>query len=248
MSKSALISKQENLTSNSTIKKVLIIVPAYNEELNIANVIDDIRSQDINVDILVVNDSSKDRTSIVARERGVVTLDLPCNLGIGGAVQTGYIYAHEHNYDIAIQFDGDGQHKAEEIPCLLKALENNNADMVIGSRFLQSEGFKSSFLRRIGIIYFSNLIYLILKQRITDTTSGFRAVNKRLIKLFVDYYPDDYPEPEVLVYLHRKNVKIVEIPVTMKHREFGTSSIHMFRAVYYVIKVTLSILINLIRF
>ncbi len=231
-----------------SVKKVLIIVPAFNEELNIAKVIDDIRKQVDYVDILVVNDASQDQTSAVARSKQAITVDLPCNLGIGGAVQTGYIYAWEHDYDVAVQFDGDGQHRAEELHRVISSLEAENADMIIGSRFLQSEGFKSTFLRRIGILYFSTLLHLILKQRITDPTSGFRAVNRRLIKLFVDYYPDDYPEPEVLVYLHRQKVKIVEIPVSMRHREHGVSSIQMFRSVYYVIKVTLSILINLIRF
>ena len=229
-------------------KKILIIVPSYNEELNIPRVVEDIRSQNMKLDILVVNDASTDHTSEVARKENVMTIDLPCNLGIGGAVQTGYIYAFEHDYDIAIQFDGDGQHKADEIPRLVAAMEENNADMSIGSRFINTEGFKSTFLRRVGIIYFSHMIKLMMKQRITDPTSGFRAVNKRLIRMFVEYYPDDYPEPEVLVYLHKQNVKIVEIPVSMRHREHGSSSIQTFRSVYYMIKVTLAILINLIRF
>lgn len=228
--------------------KILIIVPAYNEEKNLPKVIDDIKKQKLNADILVVNDASLDQTSAIARERGVITLDLPCNLGIGGAVQTGYIYAKEHLYDIAVQFDGDGQHRADDLSKLIQTLIDKKVDMVIGSRFLQSEGFKSTSIRRIGIIYFSYLIYLIIKQRITDPTSGFRAVNRRLIKLFVEYYPDDYPEPEVLVYLHRKKVKILEVSVSMKHREYGVSSIQMYRSIYYVIKVTLAILINLIRF
>ena len=131
-------------------KKVLIIVPAYNEELNIARVIDDVRNQEMDLDILVVNDSSKDQTSKIARSKDATTIDLPCNLGIGGAVQTGYIYAFEHDYDIAIQFDGDGQHRADEIPRLIQAMEENNADMAIGSRFLTAEGFRSTFFRRVG--------------------------------------------------------------------------------------------------
>lgn len=229
--------------------KVLIIVPAFNEELNIKKVVEDLRKQNLTIDILVINDSSKDQTSKAARETGVIVVDLPCNLGIGGAVQTGYIYAWEHGYDVAVQFDGDGQHRGDELYNLLLPLENDEADLVIGSRFLQeSEGFKSTFFRRIGIYYFANLLTLIIGQKITDPTSGFRAVNRRLIKYFVDYYPDDYPEPEVLVYLHRKKVRVKEIPVLMQEREFGKSSIHFVRSVYYVIKVTLAILINLIRF
>ncbi|GMT50024.1 MAG: glycosyl transferase family 2 [bacterium] len=247
MAKQILIPEQQT-DNRSSVKKVLIIVPAFNEEQNIAKVIDDIREQVDYVDILVVNDASRDQTSAVARNKQAITVDLPCNLGIGGAVQTGYIYAWEHDYDIAVQFDGDGQHRAEELHKIISSIEDKDTDMVIGSRFLQSEGFKSTFIRRIGIFYFSTLLYFILKQRITDPTSGFRAVNRRLIKLFVDYYPDDYPEPEVLVYLHRQKVKIVEIPVSMRNREHGVSSIQMFRSVYYVIKVTLAILINLIRF
>ncbi len=245
---SQTLSPEHQVDRYPSTKKILIIVPAFNEEQNIAKVIDNIREQVDYVDILVVNDASRDQTSAVAREKQAITVDLPCNLGIGGAVQTGYIYAWEHDYDIAVQFDGDGQHRAEELHKVISSMEDENADMIIGSRFLQSEGFKSTFIRRIGIIYFSALLYLILKQRITDPTSGFRAVNRRLIKLFVDYYPDDYPEPEVLVYLHRQKVKIVEIPVSMRHREYGVSSIQLFRSVYYVIKVTLAILINLIRF
>lgn len=225
-------------------KKILIIIPAYNEEGSIGKVIDDIRMKMPEVDILVVNDGSLDNTSEVAREKGVSVLNLPFNLGIGGAMQAGYKYAFEKNYDIAIQVDGDGQHDPREIPKLINILENDNFDMVIGSRFLGNSKFNSSIMRRIGILIFSKVISIILGQKITDPTSGFRAINKKVIQIFSTNYPQDYPEPESLILLHKYRAKVIEFPIRMNQRFAGESSITKVRSIYYMVKVLLAIFID----
>jgi glycosyltransferase involved in cell wall biosynthesis len=231
-----------------TLLKILIIIPAYNEERNIQNLIRDLLKFDqYNVDLLIINDFSTDRTSDVCKNLGLKVIDLPCNLGIGGAVQTGYKYARQHNYDIAIQVDGDGQHKPTYLGDLIRPLVNEKADMVIGSRYIEKKGFQSSFTRRIGIKYFSRLIQLLTKQKISDPTSGFRACNSKVIALFANRYPKDYPEPESLVYLNRNNISILEVPVVMQERINGKSSINAARSVYYVIKVSLAVIIDRLR-
>lgn len=222
--------------------KTLIIIPAYNEEKNIGKLIKMINKQKTNVDILVVNDSSKDNTVKVCLENGINVVDLPVNLGIGGAVQTGYKYAFYNNYDVAIQVDGDGQHNPVYIKQLVDKIEKG-ADMAMGSRFIEKEGFQSTFMRRVGIKYFTGLIKILTGYTITDPTSGFRACNSKLIKYFSQNYPQDYPEPETLLILAKNKYKIEEIPVVMNEREEGTSSITLFKSVYYMIKVTLAILI-----
>lgn len=227
--------------------KILIIVPAYNEEVNISGVINDLRENFPEGDILIVNDGSKDKTEFIAKGLGVRVLNLPYNLGIGGAMQTGYRYAKLYNYDIAVQFDGDGQHIASEIKKLTSALIDNSVDLVVGSRFLNQKDYKPSFFRQIGISFFSFLLSIILGMRVTDTTSGFRAVNKRVINFFSDIYPDDYPEVEALVLLHKEGFKINEVAVNMKQRKGGRSSITPFKSIYYMIKVLLAVLIDLIK-
>ncbi|WP_019424794.1 glycosyltransferase family 2 protein [Paenibacillus sp. OSY-SE] len=228
--------------------KILLIIPAYNEENNIENLINRIYSiYGKTVDILVINDCSLDETKSVCYKIGVYTINLPCNLGIGGAVQTGYKYAHQHDYDIAIQVDGDGQHKPEYIINLVQYIIEDKADMVIGSRFINREGFQSTLMRRVGIAYFTYLLKLLSKEKITDPTSGFRACNKKIIGIFAKRYPVDYPEPESIMYLLRNRYRIKEIPVVMQERIEGRSSITALKSIYYMIKVSLAILIDRFR-
>ncbi len=225
-------------------QRTLVIIPAYNEEGSVGKVIEGIRSHLSHADIIIVNDGSKDLTAEKARGFEATVLDLPFNLGIGGAMQAGYRYAFEKEYDIAIQVDADGQHDPREIPKLLQALNEKKVDMVIGSRFLGDSEFKSSLMRRIGISFFSTVISTIAKQRITDPTSGFRAVNRKAIQLFASNYPQDYPEPEAVVLLHQCRLKMGEVSVEMSQRYSGESSITKIRSVYYVVKVLLAIIVD----
>jgi hypothetical protein len=227
--------------------KTLIIIPAYNEEASLPGVIGDIRSHVSGADILVVNDGSRDGTAKVARGMGVTVLDLPFNLGIGGAVQSGYLYARKHNYDIAVQFDGDGQHCACEVHKLLAPLARGEADLVIGSRFVQPGDYRAPVLRRAGMYVFSFVLSTILRSRVTDTTSGFRAANKSVLDFFSRLYPEDYPEVEALVLLHKQGLRITEIPVGMRERTGGTTSITVTRSVYYMVKVLLAVFIDLLK-
>ena len=229
--------------------KILIIIPAYNEEKNIGSVINDIKNNLPSADIVVINDGSTDNTSAIARTAGAIVIDLPTNLGIGGAMQTGYKFARENKYDIAIQVDADGQHAATEIPKILDRLNQKDVEAVIGSRFVieNPKSFQSTFLRRMGITFFSKLISSILRQRITDATSGFRAVTKKVIEKFAVNYPEDYPEPEAIVLLYKWGFKIAEVPVTMSPRKASISSITRIQSIYYLVKVTLAILIDLLR-
>jgi glycosyltransferase involved in cell wall biosynthesis len=227
--------------------KTLIIIPAYNEEENIRRTIDSL--DDIQADILVVNDCSTDQTVKLAQETGKVEIvDLSCNLGIGGAVQTGFIYARENEYDCAVQFDGDGQHIAGEIPKLISFIERGQADVVIGSRFCEKhEGFRSTASRRLGIRFFQWINHLITGQKITDCTSGFRAYNRLAITLLAKNYPSDFPEPEAVTILGRNGFRIREVYVEMQERQGGISSIGGLKSVYYMIKVSLSILLTWLR-
>lgn len=223
--------------------KVLIIIPTYNESENIVQVIDHLLMQAPECDYLIINDGSTDGTLEKCKEKNFKYLDLPINLGIGGAVQAGYIYALKNNYDIAVQMDGDGQHDIAYLEEMLKPILMEEADIAIGSRFLKKEGFQSSHARRIGIRILSLLIRLTTGKRIMDVTSGYRAVNKRFIQIYSKDYPTDYPEPEAIVTAIMNKGKIMEVPVRMKEREGGTSSINFRRSVYYMIKVTLAILV-----
>ena len=227
--------------------KTLIIVPAYNEEGNIENVIQRIRGASSDYDIVVINDCSKDGTKEKAEAMGVPVISLPVNLGIGGAVQTGVLYAYYNNYDVALQLDGDGQHNPEYVKELIAPIERGDADVVIGSRFIQKKGFQSHWLRRVGIRLFQVLNNLLLRQNITDSTSGFRAYNAESISLLQRLYPSDFPEPEALFILKRRGFHIVEIPVEMNSREAGISSITGIKSLYYMIKVFTSIIIEFMR-
>lgn len=198
--------------------RILIIVPAYNEEASIRGVIEDLRRHFPAGDILVIDDGSRDATRVLAESCGVTVVRLPVNLGIGGAVQTGYRYAQEKGYSIAVQFDGDGQHMASEIPALLMPLQHGQADIVVGSRFLNPGGYRPSVFRRAGILIFSRVLSAILGMPVTDTTSGFRAANRRCIDRCALSYPEDYPEVESLVLLHRSGIRIAETAVVMRDR------------------------------
>jgi glycosyltransferase involved in cell wall biosynthesis len=227
--------------------KILVIIPAYNEQDNLPSLVDKLRRVEQKLDIIIINDRSQDHTAQICKKLNVNTIHLPCNLGIGGAVQTGYKYAYLHKYDYAVQVDGDGQHDPEYISDILRPLIENQADLVIGSRYINKEGFQSTAMRRMGIKYFSLLINLLIKQKITDPTSGFRACNAKVIELFSRFYPADYPEPESIVFIKRNGYKIVEVPVIMQERLGGISSIKSFRTLYYMIKVSIAILIDKMR-
>jgi len=222
--------------------KKLIIIPAYNESEAILSTVETIRREAPDFDYLVVNDCSTDSTKQILEEHRLNFLDLPVNLGIGGAVQTGYMYAYRHGYDMAVQVDGDGQHDPAFLKTMADHLENHHCDMVIGSRFIRKEGFQSSRARRMGIQWFSWLIRMMTGVTITDPTSGLRMVGRRGMELFSKDYPRDYPEPETIVTLLNRNLKIEEIPVIMRERQGGTSSINLKKSVYYMVKVSLAIL------
>ena len=227
--------------------KKLIIIPAYNESGNIIKVVDDIRKNAPGFDYVVINDCSTDNTLKICRQNKINHVNLSVNLGIGGAVQTGYIYACQNGYDIAVQFDGDGQHDASYLEMMVEELVRSGSDMVIGSRFIEKEGFQSSGLRRFGIRYFSVLIRLMTGKVVTDPTSGMRVMNRDVMRIFAENYPKDYPEPECVMAILRMGKKVKEVPVIMKEREEGTSSIGGFRSVYYMIKVTLAIFMERLR-
>ncbi len=227
--------------------RTLIIVPAYNEEESLAGVIEDLRTNFPSGDILVVDDGSRDRTAGIARDAGVNVAVLPFNLGIGGAMQTGYQYAERHGYDVALQFDGDGQHLAGEIRDLLRPLAEGKADIVVGSRFLGQNNYRAPFFRKLGIGIFSTVLSKILGMRVTDTTSGFRAANSKVIRFFSRGYPEDYPEVETLVLLHRAGLRMAEVPIRMQERTGGRSSITPVRSVYYMVKVLLAVFVDLLK-
>jgi glycosyltransferase involved in cell wall biosynthesis len=219
--------------------KVLLIVPAYNEAANIEKVVRTIQSA--GYDYVVVNDGSKDDTLDILQRNGFNYLNLSKNLGIGGAVQAGHRYALEHGYDVDIQFDGDGQHDVGYVDTLLKGIEEGS-NLVIGSRFVkETEGFQSTFMRRVGIKWLEKMIHLFTGMTVTDATSGFRACDRRTIELFCHYYPSDYPEPESIVYACKSGMKVSEVPVIMHERQGGVSSIGALSGAYYMVKVSLAI-------
>ncbi len=221
----------------------LVIIAAYNEEKNICEVVKNLINNFPEYDYIVVNDGSTDRTKIVCEENNFNYIDLPMNLGIGGAIQTGYLYAKEHGYQIAVQLDGDGQHDPTYIASVIEPIRRGECNYVIGSRFLDGEGFQSSFLRRIGIKFLSGLIHLLSGKKIYDVTSGFRAIDRQYIEHFSKDYPTDYPEPEAIIDAVMNRGRIVEVPVRMRERENGESSINFKRSIYYMIKVTLDIIV-----
>lgn len=228
------------------MKKILII-PAYNEEENIVRTVEAIKKSAQSFDYVIINDCSTDGTRKICEEKGFNIVNLPINLGIGGAVQTGYKYAYENGYDVAVQVDGDGQHDPEFLNIMAEYLTEHKVDMVIGSRFIEKKGFQSSVTRRMGIKFFSGLIKILTGKKITDPTSGLRMIGRNVMEIFSRDYPRDYPEPESIVAVLRKNLKVEEIPVVMLERKGGVSSISPKKSIYYMVKVTLAILIESIR-
>lgn len=228
--------------------KTLIIIPAYNEGDNIEKVVDNLITNFPQYDYVIINDGSTDHTKKVCRDRGYEVLNLPINMGIGGAVQTGYRYARENDYDIAVQIDGDGQHDVGFLENMIQCMNEEQADCVIGSRFVEREGFQSSGLRRIGIRFLSFLGWVLTGVRVRDITSGYRLVNRRFIQIFAQDYPVDYPEPEAMVIAAVHGGRIREYPVVMRDRENGISSITLKKSVYYMFKVTLAMLIRRLSF
>jgi glycosyltransferase involved in cell wall biosynthesis len=225
----------------------IAIVPAYNEEESVGRVIEELRLFDPGFDVVVVNDGSHDRTASVAAAHGAHVLTLPFNLGIGGAMQTGFRYAFEQGFDLAVQIDGDGQHDPTELPKIVGPVVAGEADLVVGSRFAGNGEFRSTAIRRVGIRLFASMVSRIVGQRITDPTSGFRAVGRRGIALFAADYPHDYPEVEATVIVAKARLRLREVPVTMRERTTGRSSINALSSVYYMAKVTLALFVGLFR-
>ncbi len=231
--------------------KVLIVIPCYNEEASLPILLPELLSTKLphgyELQAAIINDCSKDNTVAVARKYEVTVLDLPVNLGIGGAVQTGIRFARDNNFDLAIQLDGDGQHPPKELAKLINYHIETGANVVIGSRFIEKEGFQSSFARRLGIQYFHWLNRLLTGQAIYDSTSGFRLFDRKAIALAAASYPDEYPEPESLVVFSKAGLKVAEVAVVMAARQGGQSSIRSFGSLYYCIKVTLAMFFSFIR-
>ncbi len=222
--------------------KTLIVIPAYNESKNLPKLLEKIEKESADYDILVINDCSTDDTEKITKDRNYKVISLPINLGIGGAVQTGFKYAQLHGYDAVVQLDGDGQHNPEYIHELIQKIKDG-FNVCIGSRFIDNEGYQSTLMRRLGIWFFRLLLKLLTGNSFTDPTSGFRAFDKKAIEYFSLIYPIDYAEPESIIMLVKKKMTIAEIPVIMNERENGKSSISSRNSIYYAIKVTLAICI-----
>ncbi len=229
-------------------RRIVAVVPAWNERDAIGRVVDAIHAFDSRVDVVVVDDASTDETANVAAARGAIVLRLPFNVGIGGAVQTGFKFALANGYDVAVRLDGDGQHDPSELPKLLGPLERGEANLVIGSRFADGSGsYRPPFARRMGIRVFARLVSLLGGQRVTDTTSGFIALDGIAIRLFAEEYPHDYPEVEATLVALRSGLGLVQVQVDMRERETGTSSITFVRSLYYIVKVMLALLVASLR-
>ena len=223
------------------------IVPAFNEERNLGRLLAELHALDPGLEVVVVSDGSTDRTVEVAAAAGAHDVRLPFNLGIGGAVQTGFRFAWERGYELAVRLDGDGQHDPAELPAVVAPVVAGDADIAIGSRFIGAGGYRSSAARRIGIRVLARVVSWIAHQRLTDTTSGFQALNRRAIALYAADLPRDYPEVEGLVMAIRHRIRVQEVPVTMREREHGRSSIGTLASVYYMVKVLLAIFVDLFR-
>ena len=227
----------------------LAIVPAFNEEEAIGRVVEEIRTYDPQLEVVVVDDGSHDRTQEVARSAGARVLRLPFNLGIGGAVQTGFRYAHENDFELAVRVDGDGQHDPAQLSAVIEPVLRGEADIVVGSRYLSAggDGYRSSVPRRMGIRILAGIVSRLTGQRITDPTSGFQALNRKAITLFAADYPHDYPEVEALVLLLRHRLRLREVPIEMRPRAAGRSSIQTLSSGYYMVKVLLALLVGSFR-
>jgi len=228
--------------------RVVAVVPAWNEAGAIGAVVDEIRAFDPQIDVVVVDDASTDDTAGVARAHGAKVLALPFNVGIGGAVQTGFRYARDEGYEVAVRLDGDGQHDASELGKLLGPIHAGEADFVVGSRFVDPGGtYRPPFARRVGIGVFARLVSLLAGQHVTDTTSGFAALNRPGIELFAVEYPHDYPEVEATLVALRSGLRLRQVQVDMRERQAGTSSITFVRSLYYIVKVMLALLVASLR-
>ena len=228
--------------------KTLVIIPCYNEQDSIVKVINNLKNNAPDVDYLIVNDCSTDNTEKILRENGFNYINNPINLGIGGGVQAGYLYAQQNGYDIAVQMDGDGQHDPKYLSKVIAPVADGTFDMAIGSRFIEKEGFQTSFMRRFGINIISAFILILTGKRIKDTTSGFRACNRKLIEFFARNYADDYPEPEAIMACIVNGFSVGEVAVVMEERQGGVSSIRSLKSAYYMIKVCLALIVNRISF
>lgn len=228
-------------------KRIAVIIPAYNEEQTVGEVVQGVKALGRGFDVVVINDMSRDGTAQSAEAAGARVIELPCNLGIGGAVQTGFKYGVMNGYDGCVQVDGDGQHPPAEIIKLVEPLFADDYDMVIGSRFMGERNYRVPFMRAIGIRIISIFLRVVTGMTVKDTTSGFRALNKRAMAFFATEYPQDYPEPESLLFAYKKKFRVMEVSVDMKDREHGISSITPFRAAYYMTKVLLAMTIDLFR-
>lgn len=241
-----VIAPEETRARLQALRRIAI-VPARNEEACVGGVVEEIRVFDPDMEIVVIDDGSGDRTASVARAAGARVVQLPFNLGIGGAVQTGFRYAFENGFQLAVRLDGDGQHDPQELPALLEPVLAGRADIAVGSRFAGAEAYRSSFVRRLGIRLFARLVSLLVRSRVTDTTSGFQALNRRGIALFAADYPHDYPEVEAVVMVFKHRLRLEEVPVRMRERAGGRSSITAGGSVYYMLKVTLALFVGLFR-
>ena len=228
--------------------KTLVIIPCYNEQDSIVKVINNLKNNAPDADYLIVNDCSTDNTEKILRENGFSYINNPINLGIGGGVQAGYLYAQQNGYDIAVQMDGDGQHDPKYLSKVIAPVADGTFDMAIGSRFIEKEGFQTSFMRRFGINIISAFILILTGKRIKDTTSGFRACNRKLIEFFARNYADDYPEPEAIMACIVNGFSVGEVAVVMEERQGGVSSIRSLKSAYYMIKVCLALIVNRISF
>lgn len=239
----------ENATNHSI--KVALIIPCFNEEAVVASLAAEIAATPFPEGMLItpvfINDCSTDGTREVLRQQGLTFIDLPVNLGIGGAVQTGYKYALRNGYDVAVQMDGDGQHPPGELHKILALIHSGEADVVIGSRYLTGEGFQSSSLRRTGIGYFKWLNQRLIGLTVCDSTSGYRALNRRALEIVAEYYPDEYPEPEAIILYALNGLRVREAPVLMRERQGGRSSIRTYKTVYYMFKVSLGVIFLYLR-
>ena len=230
------------------MSRIVAIVPAWNEAGAIGGVVDEILAFDSSIDVVVIDDASADETVAIAERHGATVLPLLFNVGIGGAVQTGFRYARDEGYEIAVRLDGDGQHDASELEKLFEPIRAGEADLVIGSRFVDPDGsYRPPFARRVGIRVFAGLVSLLGGQKVTDTTSGFSAMNRAGIELFATEYPHDYPEVEATLVALRSGLRLTQVQVEMRERQAGTSSITFVRSLYYIVKVMLALLVASLR-
>jgi glycosyltransferase involved in cell wall biosynthesis len=236
------------VTPQEHAASLLIIVPAYNEQAAIADVIQEVKKVLPDVSVVVIDDGSADATATLARAAGAMVLSLPCHLGLGGAVQAGYKLAYELGYQYVIRIDGDGQHDARDIPTLFETLRTSGCQMVIGSRFLEGDTHHTSFMRKTGVRFFRAVLRPILGKSVRDPTSGFVGVNREALQVFSRSFPLEYPEIEALVVLQRRAFRFVETPVRVRPRMGGRSSITAVKSVYYIVHVLLGVLVNILKF